>query len=380
MRILKLKGKSEAYVMSQIREQYGDKAVIISKEQEQIGRFKWFKTAKTIITIAVEDEETSKEEVKNFKEVIEPKINTEPKKEKLDDESYDMLVGLQQQMNLMQETLLAINHKKDNQIVGEGEEFRDGLLSLLNEKLKNLGVGERLCEQILSEVGHNDEVEEAVRKIYDQIEALLAGYEVDETLPQVIFFIGSTGVGKTTTIAKLTAKYVLDQQKKVVLFTSDTYRIAAIEQLKTYAEILGVEIEVIYDETDIPHLIEKWQHMDYIFIDTAGRSHKNVEQVNELKELMRQANNKRIFLTINASTAAKDVKKIITTYEEVQNDIQLIVTKVDETDEVGNVLNIIEQAQRPIAYITYGQNVPSDIEGFNSEKYTVDLLGRINYE
>lgn len=379
MRILKLKGKNESFVMSQIREQYGDKAVIISKEQEQLGRFKWFKSPKTIVTIAVEDEEDVQDEVKSFKQEIKLAEEDFRREDKIDHTSYDVLMGLQQQMSLMQETLMSINHEQNNK-VQEKEEFDSRLLSLLKDKLIELGISEALCDSILSEVTSNDEVEEAVRKIYYQIESILAKYETQEDLPQVIFFIGATGVGKTTTIAKLTAKYVLDEHKKVVLFTSDTYRIAAIEQLKTYAEILGVEIEVIYDEADIPRLIEKWSHMDHIFIDTAGRSHKNMEQVKELKELMHQVVVKRIFLTINASTAAKDVRKIISTYDEVKEVTHLIITKLDETDEVGNVLNIVEQAKVPVAYVTHGQNVPADIEAFSSEKYTVDLLGRINYE
>lgn len=137
-------------------------------------------------------------------------------------------------------------------------------------------------------------LEEMIRKIYSELEKSLREKE-GKDLAQIIFFIGSTGVGKTTTLAKLTAKYVLEEHKKVVLFTADTYRIAAVEQLKTYADILGVEIEVIYNEAELPQYIEKWKHMDYILIDTAGRSHKNEEQVKELKALMKNVEKNKCF-------------------------------------------------------------------------------------
>ena len=164
------------------------------------------------------------------------------------------------------------------------------------------------------------------------------------------------GVGKTTTLAKLTAKYVLEEQKKVVLFTADTYRIAAVEQLKTYADSLGVEIEVIYNEAELPKYIEKWRDIDYILIDTAGRSHKNEEQVKELKALMQHIESKQVFLVLNANTAARDVVTIVDTYAQAEAEFDLILTKLDETDEIGNVVNIAYYANKPIMYLTYGQN------------------------
>ena len=126
--------------------------------------------------------------------------------------------------------------------------------------------------------------------------------------------------------------------------------------------------------------MEKWKKADYIFIDTAGRSHKNKEQVEELMNLLKSVNEKKIFLVINANTSTKDVINIIDTYGKAQEKFELIITKVDETDELGNILNISCYAQCPIAYITVGQNVPADIKRFNSEEYIIDLLGRIQYE
>lgn len=382
MRILKIKGKDEKVILNQIEKQYGNQAVVLSTQKEALGRFKFFKQAKTVITIAVKDE--NDEASMHLGEVV-PEANVEAVQKQEEVSAVKMLSSLNEQIKSMEATLKymqqnanteSTNINNVNNMGSNNNEF----LPILEEKLLSIGVKKPLCDGILSAIEDETDIENVVRLLYTKIEELLGQVEVKEELPQTVFFIGSTGVGKTTTIAKLTAQYVLEKKKKVVLFTSDTYRIAAIEQLKTYADILGVPIEIIYDEKDIPQLLEKWAHMDYIFIDTAGRSHKNKEQVEELWNLLNSVSEKQVFLVMNANTAAKDVMNIIDTYGRDSNDFELIITKLDETDEIGNILNISCYAQRPIKYVTTGQNVPADIKLFNGEQYIVDLLGRIQYE
>lgn len=381
MRILKIKGKDEKIILNQIEKQYGDQAVVLSTQKEALGRFKFFKQAKTVVTIAVKDENDEQGALINE---VTPKaaVSAEVKQEEA--ATVKMLTSLNEQIKNMEATLRymqqsATESEKVNNLSTLGSNQNE-LLATLEDKLLSTGIKKPLCDGILSAVEDETDIENIVRLLYTKLEELLAQPKVEEDLPQTVFFIGSTGVGKTTTIAKLTAQYVLEKKKKVVLFTSDTYRIAAIEQLKTYADILGVPIEIIYDEKDIPDLLEKWAHMDYIFIDTAGRSHKNKEQVEELWNLLNSVDEKQVFLVMNANTAAKDVMNIIDTYGRDSKDFELIITKLDETDEVGNILNISCYAQRPIKYVTTGQNVPADIKLFDGEQYIVDLLGRIQYE
>lgn len=375
MRILKIKGKDEKVILNQIEKEYGDKAVVLSTQKEEVGRFRLFKTAKTVITIAVKDE-NDEVDVKDIAKAEQAPIVIS-KEEEIS--AAQMLSNLNEQIKSMEVTLKNMQHQTSEestkQIANKNE-----LITILEDKMLGIGIKKPLCDGILAAVEEEEDIESAIHTLYIKIDELLAMHIEKKDLPQTVFFIGSTGVGKTTTIAKLTAKYVLEEKKKVVLFTSDTYRIAAIEQLKTYADILGVPIEIIYDEKDIPELLKKWAHMDHIFIDTAGRSHKNTEQVEELLNLLKSVVEKKIFLVINANTATKDVMNIIDTYSEAQDDFELIITKLDETDEIGNILNISCYAQRPIKYITIGQNVPADIKLFNREEYIVDLLGRIQYE
>ncbi|MEE1073660.1 MAG: GTPase, partial [Cellulosilyticum sp.] len=294
-------------------------------------------------------------------------------------ESYTLLQDLKQELGALHQELGELKKTQKVVVKEKVSDLKENKLALcIEEKLMYLGIKKEVCDALLLQIEEEDS-ESFIRELYSALEGVLSEKEENE-LPQIIFFIGSTGVGKTTTLAKLTAQYVLEQQKRVVLFTSDTYRIAAVEQLKTYADILGVEIEIIYDESELPQYIEKWKHVDHILIDTAGRSHKNEEQVCELKALMENIKEKQVYLVLNANTSARDVKKIVETYEKADPNFDLIITKLDETDEIGNVVNISYYADKAIQYLTAGQNVPSDIKTFNKQEYIAELLRRLNDE
>lgn len=383
MRILKLKGKTEATILKEIEREYGARAIIMSTQKEEMtGRFKWFKSPKTVVTIALKEADDALES--DPKDLLLDKQVGNPYKE--DQTSYELLMDLKNQIGQLHEELGELkkgstNPVKESVIQQDQITFiheKNRLASCLRNKLIHLGVKPEISEFLLANI-ETEESEAFIRELFTATENILIEKQ-EEELPQIIFFIGSTGVGKTTTIAKLTAQYVLEEHKKVVLFTSDTYRIAAVEQLKTYADILGVEIEIIYDESELPKYIEKWRHMDHILIDTAGRSHKNEEQVTELKALMKNVVDKQVFLVLNANTTAKDVKNIVQTYEKAESQFDLIVTKLDETDEIGNVININYYSQKAIRYLTNGQNVPSDIKVFDKQSYITELLGRLNDE
>lgn len=379
MRIIKIKGKTEEIVLKEIEKEYGEKAIIISTQKEETnGPMKWFKKPKAVVTVAIKEEEDTKGKVDETLVIAPQKEETV---------SYDLLMDLKNQMGELHKELGVLKSNPSQTILKqtifqkesfENEVKENKVITYIRKKLLNLGIRPEVCELLLSQTKAEDS-EDYIRKLYNALEGVLIQKETKE-LSQIIFFIGSTGVGKTTTIAKLTAQYVLEKQKKVVLFTSDTYRIAAVEQLKTYADILGVPIEIIYDENDLPKYIEKWKDMDHILIDTAGRSHKNEEQVTELSALMKRIEKKQIFLTLNANTSARDVRKIVETYEKVDESFDLIITKLDETDEIGNVVNINYYAQKPIIYLTNGQNVPDDIKPFNKLDYITELLRRLNDE
>jgi len=176
-----------------------------------------------------------------------------------------------------------------------------------------------------------------------------------------VMLIGPTGVGKTTTIAKLAANYGLLEGKKVALVTVDTYRIAAVEQLKTYAEIIGIPCEVVFNPADIGKALDKHSHRDVILIDTAGRSPRNEEQIAELTEFIKEGNPDEIILVLSATTRSEDIIEIYNRFNIFRVD-KIIFTKLDETSQYGNILNAVYKTRTPLAYITNGQNVPDDIK------------------
>ncbi len=195
--------------------------------------------------------------------------------------------------------------------------------------------------------------------------------------PKVVFFIGPTGVGKTTTIAKIASRFKVEQEKKVALLTADTYRIAAAEQLRTYANILDTPLSIIYTPEDIGKEIEKFSDYDLVLVDTAGFSHKNDGQREDMKRLLENLPpqyERQIYLVLSATTKYKDLIEITDIYDEFC-DFHLIFTKLDETSAYGNILNIKLHTGAQLSYVTTGQNVPDDIEVVDTQKLVKLLLG-----
>ena len=185
--------------------------------------------------------------------------------------------------------------------------------------------------------------------------------------PNIYMFLGPTGVGKTTTLAKIAARLSLVENKKIGLITADTYRIAAVEQLKTYSEILGIPLEVIYEASELQDAIERFKDKDYILIDTAGRSHKSKELKSDYDDLVRYLKDVKIYLVMSMTTSFKDLKSIIDSYGFLK-EYRLLFTKLDEATSYGNILNLKVLTGKPLSYFTIGQSVPDDIEVADKER------------
>ncbi len=202
-----------------------------------------------------------------------------------------------------------------------------------------------------------------------------------EKRPKVAFFVGPTGVGKTTTIAKIASKFKVEEGKKVGLITADTYRMAAANQLQTYANILGVPLNVIYSADELLDTVKRQlrenQELDVILVDTIGFSHKNQEQKADTKKLISALSDfydSEVYLVLSATTKHKDLIDITNSYMEFCK-FNLIFTKLDETKCLGNIFNMKLHTGASLSYITTGQNVPDDIEIVNAQKLVKQLLG-----
>jgi len=190
---------------------------------------------------------------------------------------------------------------------------------------------------------------------------------------RIVALVGPTGVGKTTTIAKIAANFSLIGAKSVGLVTIDTYRIAAVEQLKTYAEIIGIPVRVAYSPKELKDAIGRMQDRDLILIDTAGRSQNNYLQITELKNHL-VGIEAEVHLVMSATTKPQDVDEIVKAFAQVSID-RVIITKLDETTTYGVILQTCERTKAPLSFVTTGQGVPEDIDVATNEKIAQLILG-----
>ena len=245
----------------------------------------------------------------------------------------------------------------------------------VDEKYANL-----LVEEMDKTLNHSANIDLMLSNVYQKM-VLKFGetsvIDISGRKPKIIFFIGPTGVGKTTTIAKIASKFKMEEGKKIALFTADTYRIAAEEQLRTYANILDTPLTIIYSADELKQAIEKVKNVDTILVDTAGFSHKSPEQKEDTRKLIAslpQEIDKEVYLVVSATTKYRDLLEIADSYKEIA-DYKLIFTKLDETSSYGNLYNMRMYTGASMSYVTTGQNVPEDIEVFDTQRIVKRLLG-----
>jgi flagellar biosynthesis protein FlhF len=215
-------------------------------------------------------------------------------------------------------------------------------------------------------------------KLVEQVEKLLPTSgpikRSKTTGPHVVALIGPTGVGKTTTVAKLAANLKLRDKRRVGLVTIDTYRIAAVDQLRKYADILGSSLMVVSSPEDLKEAIRKMSDCEYILIDTAGRSPTDALKLSELKAFLKAAAPDEVHLVLSTTSSLACVELAISRFSEVRVD-KIIFTKIDEAAHLGVVLNVLLKVNKALSYITTGQDVPDDIEVGHGKRLAGLILG-----
>ena len=234
-------------------------------------------------------------------------------------------------------------------------------------------------DEVNRSLAKNAPLDQILANVYQKIILMIGQPYLIDAKPKgktkFIFFLGSTGVGKTTTIAKIASKMKLEKNANIALVTADTYRIAAVEQLKTYANILSVPLEVIYSPGELGDALENLSQYDVCLVDTAGRSHKSKEQIGDIRALIEQVpiGERQVYLVLNAGTKYSDLKEIASVYSGL-TDFSIIFTKLDETSSAGAMLNMRIKTKCPLSYVTWGQNVPDDIGEIDAQKVAKQLL------
>jgi flagellar biosynthesis protein FlhF len=294
----------------------------------------------------------------------------------------DMLLATSDMLSKAQSNLSVSRHVPDD---SKNRIYQNNLLQIFYNTLVENQVNEDFAREILDELDKKELVEKldinfVVKIVYNSIVSIIGAPSALKPAsakgnPQIFAFVGPTGVGKTTTIAKLTADLSLNRNMDVGLITVDTYRIAAIEQLKVYGDILGIDVTVAYRPDELVEQIEaKKNHCDIILIDTAGRSHKNEANMKELSEFINASDTIEKFLVLSLTTKFDDMLDIVDTYSKIC-DYRIIFTKLDETNKMGNIANISHRTGKKLSYITFGQNVPDDIKTIAPNEVAMRLLG-----
>jgi flagellar biosynthesis protein FlhF len=197
---------------------------------------------------------------------------------------------------------------------------------------------------------------------------------VDTNKCRVVALVGPTGVGKTTTIAKLAANYRLREKRRVGLITVDTYRVAAVEQLRTYADIIDLPMEVVATPREMREAVARMNHLDLVLMDTAGRSPRDEVRIQELKSMLTEAEPDEVHLVLSSTAGAKSLINTAERFADVGT-TSLLMTKLDEAHSLGHLVSVVRSVPLSVSYLTDGQNVPDDIQVARSGAMASMLLG-----
>lgn len=264
----------------------------------------------------------------------------------------------------------------------EKESKLNACMQLIYKQLLSNEVDEKYVNELIGEIESSikkdAQLDRILGAVYQKLVLKLGQPGVIDITPgktKYVFFLGPTGVGKTTTIAKIASSFKIKEKRNVGLLTADTYRIAAVEQLRTYANILGIPLNVVYSASEIEEARKDLDKYEVVLVDTAGRSDKNKEQMDELKRLINAIpeEEREIYLVLSATTKYGDLTRIAGVYKDIAK-YKIIFTKVDETGTIGNIYNILMQTGAGLSYVTFGQNVPDDISAADTQSIAKQLL------
>lgn len=389
MVIKKYIAKDMNEVMSRIKYELGKDAVIVSQRRiRKPGIFGMFQKKVIEVTAAMDSSKSDndhKKEEEDRLDIIQKLI--EKKKTDLKQKENNSYQQMEKSkiavLNKSEESIDKFTKEKEN-LLKEIKEMKEMMNSMVSNPsanlkdnkiyniLKNSDIEDGLLDYIIKKAKEKDGKLENLDITKDIIKNSIDISE--EKIKGKVVIIGPTGVGKTTTIAKLAGKLALVEKKKVGLITIDTYRIGAVEQLKTYADIMNIPFKVVFSIKDMENALESMKDCEAVLIDTTGRSSKNAMQISELRAFLDKVNTDNIHLVMSCTTKNKDIASIIEGYKPLKYN-NVIITKLDETTTYGSIMNILYNAKKPLSFVSTGQNVPDDIGKLDKEKIVNLITG-----
>ena len=377
MRVRRFVGDNVAETMGKVKRELGSEAVILQTREFREGGFLGlFGTLKVEITAAVEEKPVMAQKKTDLNYDYDYEIEEAKSPDSRDDSGT-----LQTEIKSMRLMLEKMNKHMEG--FGEEKGVWPPVLQRWADHLHDRGISANLVKDLMSDVQETLPAEEwgDDPQVYARIEASVSQLcgQTEPIKPRtigkplIVALIGPTGVGKTTTIGKLAAGFSVVDKRKVALITADTYRVAAVEQLKTFGEIIGIPVEVVMTPTELLEALNLHTDKELIFIDTAGRSPYHDLHMSELRAFLNKAKPDLTMLVMSATTQLKDQLRVYQRFEDLST--HLIFTKLDETASAGSLISLLEQTALPTAYLTNGQNVPYDIEVATSDRMARYVLG-----
>ncbi len=389
MKIKEYEAQTLKECLNQVRQEMGPEAVILETKKKRVGGFLGFGSKERIqitaaLGISVNEPPAKKEPPRDIATVQTPSAPNPPSIHVINDkETREKLNRLEEEIGSIKEGInsirLAVN---SGMIATQPTSHANSEFPELLNRLVQSDIPESLALEMLGKLPDLSAwgpqarlplAEAALRDIMCGMIKCDGAIKLTTGQTKFVALIGPTGVGKTTTIAKLAAHFALVEKKKVGLLTVDTYRIAAVDQLKTYSQIIDIPVRVAYNQSDVAPALQTFKDSDLVLIDTAGRSQKNVMQVKELQSLVEVAKCET-HLVLSASTKDMDMMEQVSKFSGVGVH-KIIFSKLDETATYGTIFNTATQCQIPISYITTGQKVPEDIEAADAQRLVGIVLG-----
>jgi flagellar biosynthesis protein FlhF len=377
-------------VMKLVRSELGNDAIILNSRVIQTGGFLGLFKKRGIEVVAALDSRSTQmvnpiyKENQNQDNGSTPLIKETMKEQKsINDKEQTAILGLQEELadlkNLIKSTNFnrhQIKHEKLEEAIPNSSPISKVKQMFVQQELSKIVI-DQILNKLIEEwykkdrnLSYEEVMEIAKKLLIEQINHI--SYEGISFNKKYINVVGPTGVGKTTTLAKIASLCILTYKKKIAFITTDTYRIAAIEQLKTYANILNVPVEVCYSTEDFQLATQKFASYDLVFIDTAGRNFRRDQYVKDLMNTIDFNREIETYLVLSLTSKQIDMDEIIKQFSKIHID-KFIFTKADETATYGSMFNIIHRENKGVAYITNGQDVPDDLMKVSSEKI-VDLI------
>lgn len=385
MRVKKFIGSTMQEAIAQIRDEFGRDAVILDTRLAKRGGI-WglFGKKYVEVTAALDSETTGKQRQEGRKEPDQirqgdrlqslPSRSAFPGPGQQAREEEPMPIPAQIAWQLYQDTLKNETSatgtvSTDSAKAGHETHAWPPAVLAVEQRLVDNEVDKRLASAIVQSVWQESkdqliDTEAITAKVKERIAAMLRcvpPWDFSGSKPTVVALVGPTGVGKTTTLAKIAANYSLIAGAEVALITLDTYRIAAVEQLRTYAEIIGIPLEIAETPEEVRSGVESWSRKDLILIDTAGTSQRDTERLQEVGIALQPITGIERHLVFSVTTRYRDLADIIRRFDQIGFD-RLIATKLDETHCYGSLLTAYALARRPFSFLTDGQGVPECIQ------------------